>query len=489
MDLWFGHHGIVALLLTSPPAPSDESSSKLKSKLSSRRVNKKDRRKPTRTYDASGWTTYESTSAALKLFTRTPRHMQAATWNLVIEINAATNTASTTTAATTTTIPAAAASTVIATPTQRVWQFELTASEFSDRLKKKSWARAEDSSLCLRLYEAQMSSSLGGLSSLVLRFPPDDAPRVGVKEARLLGRLIDRKLCGRLLDLRLNRVPGLGEAFGAFCTPLAGSGRKAGPLSNHLMTLSLDGNGIGDKGAKALAAATGNGALRALCHLSLSSNGIGGEGLKALAAVTNWDSPGGVTSLQDLKKLNLYDNALGSTGCTTFAKELARGAFASVEALYLGRNAIGTEGCLALSSCLLLDEDGDGSGALPHLRELHLYSNGIDERGAIALGKALHGWGLHRVTEIVLDGNRINDRAKRFVLDALKRRAWARVMLHQWLLHCKLGARSKLSTYGERAAARRSLSPVSPRPIPRQQHGSAVRALAQWQVGSAAEVL
>ena len=37
--------------------------------------------------------------------------------------------------------------------------------------------------------------------------------------------------------------------------------------------------------------------------------------MKALAAVTSWDSPGGVSSLEDLTKLNLYDNALGPKGC------------------------------------------------------------------------------------------------------------------------------------------------------------------------------
>ena len=78
MDLWFGHVGTVALLLTQPPVPSFEIVGNGGALLGGR-IRKKELRKQSRTYHRSGWTTYESTAAALKQFFRPRRHMQAAT--------------------------------------------------------------------------------------------------------------------------------------------------------------------------------------------------------------------------------------------------------------------------------------------------------------------------------------------------------------------------------------------------------------------------
>ena len=314
-------------------------------------------------------------------------------------------------------------------------------------------------------------------------------------------RLVHRSLCGRLLELQLAWVPGLGDAMGAFCKSLAECGRTSGPLPSLLSTLSLDGNGMGDAGAIALADAARSGALRALERLSLSGNGIGRAGIQALASASADAAMSGTSAaLARLTELNLYDNKLGPDGCAAFSVELGRGALAALQRLFLGGNAIGTVGCTSFAACLLRDEDGDGSGALPELRTLHLYRNGIDKDGAVKLGKALHGWGLHRVTEIVLDGNDLGKRPKQFVLDALSRRAWARVVLHQWQMAIRSAQKAELVRYGDRLLRGRpaadaeggKTSPKATRPARRRgsvAQDSAVKALAVWHVDAAADVL
>ena len=214
--------------------------------------------------------------------------------------------------------------------------------------------------------------------------------------------------------------------------------------------------------------------------------------MKALAFITTQASPNSAAALERLRELNLYDNRLGPSGCAMLSDELARGAFGSLQRLYLGRNAIGTEGLKSLAACLLVDEDGDGSGALAELRCLHLYKNDIGTEAATKLGKALHGWGLQRVTEIVLDGNDVTTRATKFVLDALERRAWARIMLHQWQQAIRNDHRSKLSTYGRRELERQDQhTNKGGSRSPRRRRGaerSGVKALSMWHVHSSADV-
>ena len=294
------------------------------------------------------------------------------------------------------------------------------------------------------------------MSSLPLRYPlaagAPPLPRLTSREVKLLGRLADRIHCGKLLEIELVRMPGLGDFFSAFCAPIKAVGSLSGPVGSHLTTLILDGNSIGDAGAIALAEAAKEGGLRSLVKLSLGNNGIGTRGLNALTGVSI-EIPNALAQLADL---NLWDNELGSAGCTALAQELARGAFNSLRSLYLGANDIGTEGCKSLADCFLKDEDGDGKGALPNLERLHLYRNNIERQGAIAIGKSLHQWGLRFIKEIVLDGNNIDARAIKFVEDALQRRVWGRIMIRQWRMHISDDAHRLLDQYGGRAADRRS---------------------------------
>ena len=73
VDLFFGHQGAVAMLLSSLPAGGDAS-------LDAWR-----KRWKKRPYDASGWPTYERCAAGLKVFTR-PNRLQCASWELLVEV-------------------------------------------------------------------------------------------------------------------------------------------------------------------------------------------------------------------------------------------------------------------------------------------------------------------------------------------------------------------------------------------------------------------
>ena len=77
---------------------------------------------------------------------------------------------------------------------------------------------------------------------------------------------------------------------------------------------------------------------------------------------------------------------IGAVGCGVLAAELAKGAFQSLTTLYLGSNALGSEGCETLAMAFLSGYNAHGTAALPHLQRLHLYDNGIGKAGAMALG-------------------------------------------------------------------------------------------------------
>ena len=79
------------------------------------------------------------------------------------------------------------------------------------------------------------------------------------------------------------------------------------PLCTSATELWLGGNKISDRGAKALAAAVGKGAMPKLKELRLTNNQIGDEGAVALAEAV------GKGALPELKELYLNDNKLSQT--------------------------------------------------------------------------------------------------------------------------------------------------------------------------------
>ena len=70
--------------------------------------------------------------------------------------------------------------------------------------------------------------------------------------------------------------------------------------------------------------------------------------------------------------LILDGNQIGDAGCTALADACAIGALPQCQDLSLLRNRIGDAGITALAQAITPVSEG-GSGALPQLKDLHLY--------------------------------------------------------------------------------------------------------------------
>jgi serine/threonine protein kinase len=165
-----------------------------------------------------------------------------------------------------------------------------------------------------------------------------------------------------------------------------------------LWLLDLTNKGIGDEGARALAA------LPALANRStiiLSGNGIGDEGAKALAA-----SP----HVVNLSKLVLWDNHIGDEGVKALA---ASPYLAALSTLDLGRNRVGDEGAIALAS----------SPFMTSLSALILVSNQIGDAGAAAIAASPY---LENLAELKPLNNRISSAG----VTALRERFGKRVRIY-----------------------------------------------------------
>ena len=172
------------------------------------------------------------------------------------------------------------------------------------------------------------------------------------------------------------------------CDTTLGPG-GAGPIAEMLLQnecitdLTLQLNGLGDRGACAIAHGLAAGSTCNLRSLALEEEGIGEAGITAIAAAL---SPRGARgpALALLEKLSLRGNPVSTPGAGALAR-----------ALHLNT----TLERLDLSSCSL---SGLGAArlaeALPHnctLLELRLVRNGIPVAGAIALASGLlHNEGL-----------------------------------------------------------------------------------------------
>ena len=142
--------------------------------------------------------------------------------------------------------------------------------------------------------------------------------------------------------------------------------RKALPRmldKGSLTHLDLQGNSIGDEGAKAVAAAVA--ASGSLTHLDICDNNIGVEGAKAIAEV--------VAASGSLTRLSLRLNKIGDEGAKAIAGAVA--ASGSLTELWLANNNIGDEGAKALAA-------------------------GISASGSLALKKLVVPDGLERHAEL-----------------------------------------------------------------------------------------
>jgi GTPase SAR1 family protein len=180
----------------------------------------------------------------------------------------------------------------------------------------------------------------------------------------------------------------------------------AGHLAS-LTRLSLDGNPIGDDGAKALAEALRGGKFPKLEGLDVSNSGIGSTGGNALLTCVSSRSSSPlvelnlrsnmITMLQpdvihaSLTQLSLDENPIGDAGAQALAEALRGGKFPALMDLDVSRCGIRNAGGNALLSCVLV---GGMKLVEPKLVKLNLGDNKI-----ISLSGALTSFA--RATQIV----------------------------------------------------------------------------------------
>ncbi len=205
---------------------------------------------------------------------------------------------------------------------------------------------------------------------------------------------------------KLRRLPGLTSlVFLGFGIGDEGAKAIAASLTG-LTSLDLWSNDIGDEGAKAIAAS-----LTGLTSLDLWSNTIGDEGAKAIAA-----------SLTGLTSLNVGGNTVGAEGAKAIAASLT-----GLTSLDLRVNNIGAEGAKAIAASLTgltsLDLSSNTIGAegakaiaasLTGLTSLDLWSNDIGAEGAKAIAASLTG-----LTSLNVGGNTIGDEGAKAIAASL----------------------------------------------------------------------
>ena len=172
------------------------------------------------------------------------------------------------------------------------------------------------------------------------------------------------------------------------CDTTIGPG-GAGPLAEMLLQnqcitdITLQLNGLGDRGACAIAHGLASGSTCNLRSLALEEEGIGEAGITAIAAAL---SPRGARgpALALLEKLSLRGNPVSTPGAGALARALRLNT--TLERLDLSSCSLSGLGAARLAE------------ALPHnctLLELRLVRNGIPVAGAIALASGLlHNEGL-----------------------------------------------------------------------------------------------
>ena len=190
---------------------------------------------------------------------------------------------------------------------------------------------------------------------------------------------------------------------------LLGSTLAAGrPCS--LTELTLDNNIIGDAGAVALADACPM--LQQLERLDLSSNAIGSTGFDCLAR----------TLPPTLTACDLSSNGLGDAGVAALGRAIADGRLVQLRCLYLDRNDVGDAGLTSLGR----DASAAAGGALPRLSELWLSNNHIGDAGASALFESLAAGAFAALGDLRLQYNSLGDASMATLSASLGRGALAR---------------------------------------------------------------
>jgi Ran GTPase-activating protein (RanGAP) involved in mRNA processing and transport len=243
-----------------------------------------------------------------------------------------------------------------------------------------------------------------------------------------------------LLDLGFNNFGDLGTK--ALATALMASN------NNHLRTLYLAGNLIGEEGALALADFLRQGCCR-LRKLYMTGNRLGADGVKAITEALLEDEMrrGEELDIGDALVVDAEnpanDGALKVPSTTTTTTTTTITPFQGMQELFFGGTGMGTLGCQAVSrllektSCLRVislpncdigDEEvamlassiKANKGRLP-VQSIQLSFNNMTHKGLESLTNAL--WGSTTLRELKLDNNEIGDRGAHQVaaiLPALK---------------------------------------------------------------------
>jgi Ran GTPase-activating protein (RanGAP) involved in mRNA processing and transport len=169
-------------------------------------------------------------------------------------------------------------------------------------------------------------------------------------------------------------------------------------------SLHLSGNGLGDDGAKQIAAWLETAKAKHLIKLDLRYNDIGGTGMEALCCqgllhtnVAYWHMEG---------------NHIGDDGCAALSKALLLPDF-KLQELFLGANQIGADGAIHLAKALK-----NNNNSL--LSKLYLEGNHIGHTGATAMAEALESLeGTATLKNLFMDNNNIGKEGSERLAKAL----------------------------------------------------------------------
>jgi Ran GTPase-activating protein (RanGAP) involved in mRNA processing and transport len=185
--------------------------------------------------------------------------------------------------------------------------------------------------------------------------------------------------------------------------PMADIAEVLGYLGS-IESLHLSGNGLGDDGAKQIAAWLETTEPKHLIKLDLRYNDIGGTGMEALCCqgllhtnVAYWHMEG---------------NRIGDDGCAALSKGLLLPNF-KLQELFLGANQIGPDGAIHLAAALR-----NNNNSL--LSKLYLEGNHIGHTGATAIAEALESLdGTATLKNLFMDNNNIGKEGSERLAKAL----------------------------------------------------------------------
>lgn len=226
------------------------------------------------------------------------------------------------------------------------------------------------------------------------------------------GKVITLNLGGMRLRKGLPCPPAVFQNFSALSSlnlggtdlPMADIAAVLGFLG-AIESLHLSGNGLGDDGAKQIAAWLKTTKPKQLTKLDLRYNEIGGTGMEALCCqgllhtnVAYWHMEG---------------NCIGDVGCAALSSLLLHADF-KLQELFLGANQIGPHGAI----CLAVGLKKNNHNSL--LSKLYLEGNHIGHAGATAMAEALEVLeGTAVLKKLFVDNNDIGKEASERLAKAL----------------------------------------------------------------------